>query len=58
MWIRSVGLGLRQHDRFSHDRGHLTPLVGGTRSELLFGKDHVSTQQLSIGLYLNRMFIQ
>lgn len=30
--ICSVGLGLGQHDRFGHDRGHLTPLVGGTRS--------------------------
>jgi len=31
-WIWPVGLGLWQHDGFRHDRGHPTPLVGGTRS--------------------------
>lgn len=35
-----------QHDRLRHDRGRLTPLVGGTRSQLLLGTDQVSMQQL------------
>lgn len=32
VWSVGLGLGLGQHDGFGHDRGHLTPLVGGTRS--------------------------
>lgn len=36
-----------QHDGLRHDRG-LTPLVGGTRSQLLLGTDQVSMQQLDL----------
>ena len=39
VWIWSVRLRLRQHDGLRHDRDHLTPLVGGARSELLGGEE-------------------
>lgn len=46
MWIWPEGFGGGQHDRFRHDWGRLTPLVGGTRSQLLLDRDQVSVQQL------------
>lgn len=46
MQIRPVCFRGGQHDGLRHDRGRLTPLVGGARSQLLLGTHQVSMQQL------------
>lgn len=46
MRIWSEGFGGGQHYGLRHDGGRLTPLVGGTRSQLLLGTDQVPVQQL------------